>query len=221
MTILIPSAGPESWKQFLAKPDLHWAKGYSARTVAHAWEAAKGLPPEIENILVEALGPTELLFAIPEHKTPLPGGRRESQSDVFAICRHSAGLVACAIEGKVDEPFGPTVAQQMVNASRGKTERLDYLCSMLGIEHCPTDIHYQLLHRTVSALIEAERLHSQDAAMIVHSFSLDLRWFDAFEHYANVLGVEVRPGEATSLTVPSGKRLILGWACGEAKFFDC
>ena len=221
MTILLPSAGPENWKQFLAKPDLHWATGYSARTVAHAWEAAKGLPPEIEKILVQAFGPTELLFAIPEHKTPLPGGRRESQSDVFAICRHSAGLVACAIEGKVNEPFGPTVAQQMVNASRGKIERLDYLCSMLGIEQCPTDIHYQLLHRTVSALIEAERFHAQDAAMIVHSFSLDLRWFDAFERFAKLLGAAIRPGEATSFTVPGGKILTLGWARGDAIFLDC
>ena len=32
--ILVPSAGPDSWRQFLAKPDLHWAVGYSARTVA-------------------------------------------------------------------------------------------------------------------------------------------------------------------------------------------
>lgn len=42
--IFVPSAGPDSWRQFLAKPDLHWAVGYSARTVAHAWEAAHGFP---------------------------------------------------------------------------------------------------------------------------------------------------------------------------------
>jgi len=77
--ILIPSSGPEDWKQFLAKPDLHWAMGYSARTLAHAWEAQCGLPSEIAALTEVAFGPGELLFAVPEHKTPLPGGRRESQ----------------------------------------------------------------------------------------------------------------------------------------------
>ncbi len=74
---LVPSAGSDSWRQFLAKPDLHWVVGYSARTVAHAWEAADGFPPKVAAILDAALGPTELLLATPEHKTPLPGGRRE------------------------------------------------------------------------------------------------------------------------------------------------
>lgn len=108
----------------LAKPDLHWSVGYSARTVAQSWEAANGLPPEIEVLLANAYGPVELLFATPEHKTPLPGGRRESQSDVFALVRHAAGLIACTVEGKVDEPFGPTVGQQMASPSPGRVERL-------------------------------------------------------------------------------------------------
>jgi hypothetical protein len=76
--ILVPSAGPNSWRQVLAKPDLHWAVGYSARTIAHAWEEADGVPPEVAAILNAALGSTELLLAIPEHRTPLPGGTRES-----------------------------------------------------------------------------------------------------------------------------------------------
>ena len=78
MRIFIPSSGPESWRQLLAKPDVHWATGYSARTVAHAWEGANGFPPEVPRLLTRAFGPTELLFAIPEHKTALPGGSRES-----------------------------------------------------------------------------------------------------------------------------------------------
>ena len=90
--IYVPSGGAESWKRFLAKPELHWARGYSARTVAHSWEAADGLPHEIAELLQLVAGPIELLFALPEHKTALPGGRRDSQSDVFALLRSSAGL---------------------------------------------------------------------------------------------------------------------------------
>ncbi|WP_404479308.1 DUF6946 family protein [Novosphingobium sp. BL-52-GroH] len=218
MAILIPSGGPDAWRQLLAKPDLHWASGYSAQTLAYAWEAANGFPPEVAIIIEQAFGPTEVLFALPEHKTMLPGGRRASQSDVFVIARHTGGLVACTIEGKVDEPFGPTVMQQMVDATPGRTERLGYLCGLLGIQECPPDVHYQLLHRTASALIEAERLHAKDAAMIVHSFSPENRWYEAFEQFAHVLGVSVQLGEGASINVPSGRRLVIGWACGDQAF---
>lgn len=216
--ILVPSAGPDSWRQFLAKPDLHWAVGYSARTVAHAWEAADGFPPEVQAILYPVLGPVELLLALPEHKTPLPGGRRDSQSDVFALGRHRGGLVACTVEGKVDEPFGPTVGDWMRDASPGKVERLAYVCGLLGIVDCPPDVHYQLLHRTAAALIEAERFCATDAAMVVHSFSPQRRWFGAYERFVQLL-VPGADGE-TSVTValPNSRRLLLGWAVGEEVF---
>ena len=105
----MPSRGPDDWKQFLARPELHWSKGYSARTLAYSWEAADAAPFEVAELMHQAYGPGELLLAVPEHKTALPGGDRKSQSDVFALVRHDAGLAAYTIEGKVDEPFGPTV----------------------------------------------------------------------------------------------------------------
>jgi hypothetical protein len=46
-SIYVPSSRPDAWKQFLAKPDLHWATGYSARSVAYSWELAVGLRLEI------------------------------------------------------------------------------------------------------------------------------------------------------------------------------
>lgn len=216
--ILVPTSGPECWRRFLAKPELHWAIGYSARTIAHAWEASDGMPDEVADILGLAFGPFETLLAIPEHKTPLPGGRRESQSDVFALIRHDAGLAACTIEGKVDEPFGPTVAQQMVNASTGKVERLGYMCHLLGIETCPPDVHYQLLHRTASAVIEAERFHASGAAMIVHSFSPERRWFEAFKRFCEVLGQDAAIDVPATVPIPHGKVLVLGWASGDQRF---
>ncbi len=215
--ILIPSGGPESWKQFLAKPDLHWATGYSARTLAYSWEQSDGIPSEVRRLLEEALGTVEPLVVIPEHKTPLPGGRRESQSDVFVLARHATGTVACTIEGKVDEPFGPTVTQQIAEASSGKTERMDFLCRRLGLADCPGEVHYQLLHRSVSALIEADRFASNQAAMIVHSFSPEQRWFDAYSRFVELLGGTADADGATMVDVP-GRTLLLGWACGDQRF---
>lgn len=213
--ILIPSSGPDAWQQFLAKPNLQWVTGYSARTLAYSWEAASGLPPEIADLTFAAFGPGELLFAIPEHKTALPGGKRESQSDVFALVRHESGLATYTIEGKVDEPFGPTVDEWMVNASDGKRERLDFILGLLGIEHCPGDIRYQLLHRTASALIEADRFDAKLAGMIVHSFSPEHRWRDEFDRFVSLMGWPLEEGEPIRIELPSGKALMLGWASGD------
>ena len=212
--ILLPSTGPDDWRRFLADPDRHWAKGYSARTLAHAWEAAGCWPPEIGAILDAAFGNTDLLLAIPERKTPLPGGRRESQSDVFALGRHAAGLVAVTVEGKVDEPFGPTLGEWLRDASPGKLERLAFLRKLLGIADCPPDLPYQLLHRTGAALVEAARFHAADAAMLVHSFSPGRRWFDAWSGFVSLMGGIPGAGGPIAVAVPGGRRLVLGWACG-------
>ena len=163
------------------------------------------------------LGQIEPLIIIPEYKTALPGGTRESQSDVFMLARHASGTVACTIEGKVDEPFGPTVCEQMAKETKGKRERLNYLCERLGLNGCPDDIHYQLLHRTASALIEADRFNASYAAMIVHSFSPDRRWFEAYAAFVQMLGGEAGPNESCCIVV-GGRKLILGWACGDQKY---
>jgi hypothetical protein len=215
--VFVPSAGPESWKQFLAKPDLHWAVGYSARTLANSWEAADGIPPEVAALLQPIVGTVEPLIIIPERKTPLPGGQRHSQSDVFLLGRHAKGTIACTIEGKVDEPFGPTVTEKTAEASPGQHERMRFLCATLGIRQCPGHIRYQLLHRTASALVEAERFDASDAAMIVHSFSPGAKWLDDYTAFVQLLGGKVESNRATVIGT-LGRPLILGWAAGDQKY---
>ena len=217
--IYAPTAGPESWQQFLAKPDLQWARGYSARTLASSWEAADGLPTEIIAILEPAVGPAELLLALPEHKTALPGGRRESQSDVFALIRSRVGLMAATIEGKVDEAFGPTVAEWLTEASPGKIERLRAIMDLLGVSGDVNGaVRYQLLHRTAAAIIEADRFGATAATMIVHSFSPKRRWHDDYERFARLLGLSGKVGVAEQVKLPDGRSLFIGWACGDERF---
>lgn len=221
--ILMPSPGPDAWKQFLADPDKQWRKGFSARTLAHCWEAAQGLPDEIASLLASGFGDgePELLLAIPEHKVPLPGGSRESQNDVFALVRAGDRTVSVAVEGKVDEPFGPTVGDWFSNPSDGKRERMAFLCETLGLtEPVPDDIHYQLLHRTASAVIEAQRFKTDMAAMVVHSFSLTRMWFDAFAMFVGLYGRDIEAGELVEVALPSGMPLFLGWASGDPAFLD-
>lgn len=223
--ILMPSPGPGAWKQFLADPEKQWRKGYSARTLAHCWEAAEGLPAEVSQLFASgpALGgeEPELLLAIPEHKVGLPGGSRESQNDVFALVRAGNRTISVAVEGKVDEPFGPTVGDWFASPSDGKRQRMAFLCETLGLaEPIPNDIQYQLLHRTASAVIEAQRFKTDAAAMVVHSFSPTRMWFDAFAKFVGLHGRCIEVGELVEIALPSRMPLFLGWACGDPSFLN-
>lgn len=216
--ILIPSSGPDDWQQFLADPVKQWKRGYSAMAAALSWENANGLPLEIQEILGSQ---TELLFAIPEHKVALPGGGRQSQCDIFALIRNATTDETCAlaVEAKVSEPFGPTLEEWLIGASPGKHVRLAALCDIVGLRHPPRkDLRYQLLHRTAAAVLEAERFKTGSAAMIVQSFSQNHLWFDDFEVFCEALGCPCPRGEAIQHMLPSGKRLVLGWATGNQKF---
>jgi hypothetical protein len=64
---------------------------YSARTLAHSWEAAKMTPPEFAAIRSEAFGRTDLLIAVPEHKTVLPRDGRESRFNALTLVQHPDG----------------------------------------------------------------------------------------------------------------------------------
>ena len=127
--ILLSTTGPEDWQQFLAQPDKHWRAGYSAWALAHCWEAAAGLPAEIEKLLVSStttdLHDVELLIALPEYAVDLPGGDQASMNDVFVLGRTSAGTVTIMVEGKVNESFGPLVKDWGPDSSPVKKERWD------------------------------------------------------------------------------------------------
>jgi hypothetical protein len=215
----LPSKGPADWQAHLARPERHWRTGFSARTLAHCWEEAEGLPDEIARMFEQMGDRPKLLIALAEHKVPLPGSvSAESQSDIFALVRAGARMFAVTVEGKVDESFGPPLSQWLENASPGKLERLKSIADVLGLRlPIPGDVHYQLLHRTASAVIEASRFKADAAVMLVHSFSPQRRWFDAFQHFVELFGREVETGKLTEIGSPKVPVLV-GWACGDARF---
>ena len=205
----IPTDSPEDWKRFLADPEKQWRDGYSAKSTAIHWEQSKGLPKDIKHVIeIAGLKNPELLLAIPEWKTPLPGGNRESQTDVFALIRTEQGLITCAVEAKVAEPFGPTVREWLNKASGGKRQRLKYLKNLLGISGDVDHLRYQLLHRTASAIIEAKNFDAYLAAMIVQSFHKDSLWKEDLISFASAMSVEIGSICKTS----SGQPILLGWS---------
>jgi len=219
--ILIPSSGPEDWKQFLVEPEKQWKSGYSARSLAYCWQEADGMPQDMVSVLeqVSSLSNLKTIFAIPEHKVALPGGSRASQNDVWVLAESSSGLVSIAVEGKVSEPFGSTVREWFSKKTVGKEKRLKFLCSELGLNF-PPPIHlrYQLLHRTVSAIIEAKRFHTKEAVMVVHSFSKTNEWLNDYQYFLSLFGLESGINQAVTTRIDDEINLTFAWVHGSEKY---
>jgi len=224
--VYTPTASPADWRALLADPEKHWRAGYSAMATARSWDGnAPGFPREVRDALngahVPALDDLELLLAIPEHKTPLPGGRRPSQTDVFVLARNDKGLVAIAVEGKVDESFGPTLGQKLVAASPGVLERVAFLKEKLQLpETVSSTIRYQLMHRTVSALLIADEFHASTAVMLVHSFSQTDNHFNDYCSFLELFGKAGKVNEVTSVGAFGGTELFLGWVRGDEQYLS-
>lgn len=220
--VYIPAVNAEQWAQLLADPVKHWRQGFSARTLAYSWQEANGFPKEVQAVLASQFPDLELLLALPEHQVPLPGGSRPSQNDIWVLARSAGKLVSIAVEGKVSEPFGPTVQEWRTEASSGKSERLNFLCGKLGIEATvPDSTRYQLLHRAASAVIEANRFSAAHAVMLVHSFSQASEWFQDYAAFVALLGGSaVSENTLVSVGVRSGISLHLVWVRGDAQYLS-
>jgi hypothetical protein len=217
MLIVVPTTKPEDWKRFLAK-ESHWKAGHSAMALAQCWEAGKrtGMPPEVQVIFPEA----KALLAIPELKVDLPPkGGRPSQTDLFVLAQEPQGLVAITVEGKVEESFGPTLEERRQDRSAGVKTRIDFLLTTLGL---PGDvsgsIRYQLLHRTVSAVLSARMFGARRAAMLVHSFSPTGTWYDDFAAFARLFNVEPKKGTKLPVGEVQGVDLSMAWCVGSKRY---
>ena len=219
----VPTAGPEDWKELLAKPEKHWRSGYSAKALACCWEDAEGFPASVKQVFsqsgVRLFEEIEFLGGFPEWKTPLRGGSRPSQSDILVLARSSEGLISITVEGKVAEPFGPTVGGWRIEDSPGKRKRLEYLRSVLGLNGKQLkNVRYQLLHRTASALIEARKFKASCALMLVHSFNQENAWFEDYAAFLALFGKTAVPNSITPVGERNGVELYLSWVTGEKRY---
>lgn len=221
--ILTFTSGPQTWQQWLAHPEKHWRTGYSARTLAHCWEASDGFPQEVSNALAQTnestLANLQPLLAIPEFKVRLPGGERASQTDLFVLTKSQAGPVVVMVEGKVNESFGPKLGKWKEDSSHGKRERLNFLLRTLGAAVRPgDDISYQLLHRAVSAIMTAEQYHAVGAVILVHSFSEQRTGWPDYEAFLHLFGVKAVADAVQRLPGGSTVPLFGAWVTGDCSF---
>jgi hypothetical protein len=223
--ILAFTSGPQDWQALLADPEKHWRKGYSARTMAHSWEAADGFPPEVAACFANSgeplLNAVTPILAVPEFKVPLPGGNRASQNDVFVLGRSSSGPVSIMVEGKVNESFGPTLGDWLRDASPGKQERLVSLLRQLGLPSMIGDsIRYQLLHRAASAVITGEQYRAVASVLVIHSFSPERAGWSDYQAFTRLFGVEAEAGTIQRLGTASRVPLFGAWVVGDPAFLE-
>lgn len=221
--ILKFTTGPDDWKALLADPDKHWRMGYSARTLAHCWEAHDGFPPEVSSAFAAVTDPefSQLvpLLAVPEFKVALPGGNRASQNDIFVLARSGLGPVSIMVEGKVNESFGPLLSEWQVEASPGKQARLEFLLRMLRMPEQPAgSVRYQLLHRAASALITGEQYRAAAAVLLVHSFSEERTGWPDYEAFVRLYDVKAKVGAVQLLSRETCVPFFAAWVPGTVRF---
>jgi hypothetical protein len=223
--IYIPTTKPEDWQSLLADPEKHWRKGYSARALAFCWQEANGFPPCVKRVFkksnINLFHNIDILLAIPEHKVSLPGGSQPSQNDLFVLAKSNDELICISVEGKVSEPFGDTVSKWMKNQTPGRKKRLDFLCMELDLTGTDvSNIRYQLLHRTVSAILEAKKFNATHALMLVHSFSQKDEWFEDYVLFTSLFEIDAKLNRIHSAAKIGDIRLYLGWVKGDPKYLE-
>jgi hypothetical protein len=222
--ILHFTSGPADWQALLAEPTKHWRTGYSARTLAHCWEAEEdGFPSEVATAMANSADPSladlEPILAVPEFKVPLPGGERASQNDIFVLARSTSGPVSIMVEGKCNEPFGPTIEEWRADASPGKKTRLSFLLRSVGLpKQIDGAIRYQLLHRAASAVIEGERYRAVAAVLLVHSFSAKRTGWSDYRAFLNLFNVRAEVGRPQRLPGEQIVPLFAVWVPGNLQF---
>jgi hypothetical protein len=205
---------PEDVIPHLGKP-THFRAGRSAYCLANSWMSVNELPELVRLTLdtAPALAGAKLIEGFFERECSLGDGGRHSQTDLLALLSVSNKLVVMSVEGKVDEPFGELVIDELKAPTPLKKARIERLSAIFGLSPKTAEpLRYQLIHRTAAAIYEAQRFHAQTAVMMVHSFDGGDAGAEDYMRFAGALGFQ---GAEPTLTVGpklfGGVQLYLGW----------
>lgn len=225
----------DGWKSITKN---HQNEARSAYLVGQRWFGSSGdFPPAIKRVMATSASMRSLrvAFSIAEHITVLDTLNGPSRTDLMVYCHDGrTGKTVIALEGKVTEAFdeqivywirglkrtskGPTLEDLFaLPLKEGRTLRLKWLCNHLGLsldDH--SLIRYQLLHRTVDALLEAKHVGAGKAIMLVQAFAECAENWNAYAEFARQMGfTSIAPNslsEAKILPAFPEICLHLGWA---------
>lgn len=174
----------DDW-QGLAGADK-WVPGRSAYELAHCWHQFKGLPKPIGNALNNSGHPLlrrlSVDLCLVEKPVFLDSKTGPSMTDLMGYGRNEKGdAVILAVEGKADEPFASRVSAWVRGEQNNpsmqakprptRMRRLKFLSRHLSFAISPdSPLRYQLVHRTVSAVLEAQLHGAVAAVVLIHAF---------------------------------------------------
>jgi uncharacterized protein DUF6946 len=215
--IYVPAAGPDAWRALLADPETPWRAGQAAPAWAERWQSAHGFPEAVRDVLDgdERFVGAQMLLGWVEPKVAAHGGRAQpAPPDLFVLAKLAdRSLTAIAVTGTVAEPLGETVAAWLGGApSPNRMERLQFLLDTVGIAvEAGRPLQYQLLQRTASALLEAQRYNAAHALLLVHSFGPNDAWLDEYAQLAHALGGTAQRQGVITIGDRAGVLLHLAW----------
>ena len=174
----------DDWADIVGRKN--WRAKASAYELAHCWHESSGLPTPISTAIQgtghQVLRGLTVDLCLVEKPVFLDTRIAPSMTDLMGYGRNEQGEeIVIAVEGKADEPFalpvrawvrGDTLNPPVTATPRPtRLRRLEFLSKHLAHTISPdSPLRYQLLHRTVSAVLEAQ-LHGAVAALVlVHSF---------------------------------------------------
>ena len=218
--IFVPKPGPQDWKHLLGDPESNWRVSFFSQSLAHCWEESDGFPAEVRRLFLQSGIPlfrnVEFLLAVPGHRVCQPGGPCPSEKDIFVLAKAEGTLISMIVEGKISEPFGPTLAAWNQAKSAGRNQRLRFLAKQLELpQNIPSYIRYDLLNRAASAVVEARRFNARIAVMFVHSFGENEEVVRDYEAFMELLGVRAGMNQLVFAKRTQGVDLYCGWAKGD------
>ncbi len=161
-----PITDIETWFNYAPpkKRALQWKDGYSAKEFARSFFPPT-LPAELEALLATRFNPPFEVEGEPECVVSIDALKGEQPNlDLAAVVSHSSGVVALAIEAKVEEPFGSIIGKKLApktgkSPSPGTSARISALrkalCQSLD-ESSFLKLRYQLLYGVAAALCYAK-----------------------------------------------------------------
>jgi hypothetical protein len=216
-------AGPKSVSK-------QWVDGYSAKECARAWlETPSRMPLEIESLLAtnRAFGTVTGWEGEPEATLAFDEYSGPRKTDLLVEAHDEHGALHLAVEAKVRESFGETVARALAAAllvredkpESNAVRRIVALArSYFGSEPTELDVstlRYQLLTATAGAVRHALDRGVGRTVLLVHEFVREPSTHSAYETNKKDLDefiarltrgcvVEVPPGRLVEVPLPAG-----------------
>lgn len=192
----------------------NWVPSYSAYECAMRWRGVTSVLPEplnyvMRNSGIEVLQGLRPESIVAEHAVFLDTLTTPSRTDIMAFCSNSThDRVVVAVEAKSREPFSDRVFRWIRTADRTvsaqqqklfdvsnaivvrKERRLAFLNQVLGTNiDINSELRYQLVHRTASAVLEARNLRAKAAIVVIQAFQPSVENLFDFSDYLDALNV--------------------------------